>query len=157
MSGYVYVCGACSQHAEANALKGHVTKSSDAIQESGNSETKKSKGIVFWGGAARRDAFFEQIRFVQDRNDSNLLVETTRKAQANESVPERLLKVKQMKQTYESRRVKQASERILRHHGDRQRRQQQQQHRRSSRSRRAASEVWIGLYQSSTAERFHWV
>ena len=113
MSGYVYVCGACSQHAEANALKGHVTKSSDAIQESGNSETKKSKGIVFWGGAARRDAFFEQIRFVQDRNDSNLLVETTRKAQANESVPERLLKVKQMKQTYESRRVKQASERIL--------------------------------------------
>ena len=42
--------------------------------------------------------------------------------------------------------------------GDRQRRQQQQQHRqRGSRSRRAAAEVWIGLYQSSTADRFHWV
>ena len=40
--------------------------------------------------------------------------------------------------------------------GDRQRRQQQHRQR-SSRSRRAAAEVWIGLYQSSTAERFHWV
>ena len=41
--------------------------------------------------------------------------------------------------------------------GDRQRRQQQQHRQRGSRSRRAAAEVWIGLYQSSTAERFHWV
>ena len=76
-------------------------------------ETKNSKAIVFWGGTARRDAFFEQIRFVQDANDSNKLVETTRKAQANESVAERLLRVKQMRQTFQSRRVKQPSERIV--------------------------------------------
>ena len=52
-------------------------------------------------------------KFVQDANDSNKLVERPRKAQANESVPERLLKVKQMRQTFQSHRVKQPSERIV--------------------------------------------
>ena len=38
----------------------------DSLLESGNRESKDSKKIIFWGGTNAKEAFFEQIYFVDE-------------------------------------------------------------------------------------------
>ena len=101
---------ACSQHTEEDRLEnGHALGDDDSLLESGNAETKKAKAIVFWGGTARRDAFFKQVRFVDDPDKPGELMEQHREMPANACYEEQLLRNRTMKQEFETRRHKEES------------------------------------------------
>jgi hypothetical protein len=81
----------------------YVVSNDDSILESGNHETKKMKAIIFWGGTAQRDAFYQQIRCVED-SETGEVEESYRAMPANVCYEQQLLEAKQLKRMFEAKR-----------------------------------------------------